>query len=1062
MNPDETPVGDPAGPPPGTGTAQGAVSIPPNERSTLPPMTSHPSTQSLLPDQPGAAASLPPLPSSGSVSTALAPGVLGSVVSVAQDEEVLKSIQRLQTQQQQAKGRANSAMVDFAASLEGADAEDPEDGEISFYVGGLFSIETSPAFKALDFMKSKKDEAKIKELKDKIVDLHKAMIACSEYEKTVQKRVKHITQEVSNQAMELDRTANRQYASNMEIGELKRELLKTENEASLAQEREQRLIKEIDETSKLKNDLMNDIEEIRRHKADMLEPQLIQSTKEIKIDIAQRKHQVENLEKDLEEKESSYDTVLREKERLDIEREKHAAQLAKATEMPQKILKQSEVLRDAISSLVIENVKQTTLAQQLDREIERLAHRKKEMEEHKLDQAADYEQRRSEIGEMERQCDDIFKQHEFAREQLSVQRSERVRLDLAMRAAGQAIKREHDVLLRAIRDKEIQLKQHRRLETTVNNVHTSTPTIRKQSDEYARQLETQVREDRYQRRQMASLRREIDLELYDFLKKETEGKEEEEKMLAQQELNRRMEVELDAVVARTAETQRQKDVLNAERDLKSRELIRIQYKYKAVRDDISVKDIAIFDAAKRCTESLSRLRDFAVLYDVVKNERNKYLNQIQATTQRAAEMKEKIKILSNEIEILRHEIMNKDRELTRKRQDNTSAYALRDAAKNEANKLMATYRDRRDQIDQHLSRIETLNTLINAAEEDMVLLKHRYESAVKERNAVGIHLLDRNDELCILYERLNVQQGVQRRGEVELLDREEEVRKLRILASELRRQVELGKRCGPEAEKGRRETEELKRELDSVRAEVARLSGLMESPEDPERCRNLGGEDPNQKDLLEKIKKLEMSLAEKEEKLLEKDLILEEVTTLAERLKRQATEGRTESHEVSTKLNGLNKKIKSVTRAMMARVSELSMYQALAMNLYQEKCDRDAVLENAKERLERGEPPTDEIDKEFQRLEKLRVRRDKEILAARERMEKENAPNYIELEDEFYTYNSIRTMAEPRPNAYIPDSSGIGELPIPKPYGAHAPFKPQDHGSQMRHFRAPKVKPIEI
>jgi uncharacterized coiled-coil DUF342 family protein len=61
---------------------------------------------------------------------------------------------------------------------------------------------------------------------------------------------------------------------------------------------------------------------------------------------------------------------------------------------------------------------------------------------------------------------------------------------------------------------------------------------------------------------------------------------------------------------------------------------------------------------------MSRLRDFAALYDIVKNERNKYVNQIQAITQRAAEMKEKIKILSNEIEILRHEIMSKDRELT--------------------------------------------------------------------------------------------------------------------------------------------------------------------------------------------------------------------------------------------------------------------------------------------------------------------------------------------------------------------------------------------------------------
>lgn len=58
-------------------------------------------------------------------------------------------------------------------------------------------------------------------------------------------------------------------------------------------------------------------------------------------------------------------------------------------------------------------------------------------------------------------------------------------------------------------------------------------------------------------------------------------------------------------------------------------------------------------------------------------------------------MKEKLKILSNEIEILRHEIFAKDRDLAKKKQDNTAKYAARDSLKNEANKLMVHYRERR-------------------------------------------------------------------------------------------------------------------------------------------------------------------------------------------------------------------------------------------------------------------------------------------------------------------------------------------------------------------------------
>ena len=51
------------------------------------------------------------------------------------------------------------------------------------------------------------------------------------------------------------------------------------------------------------------------------------------------------------------------------------------------------------------------------------------------------------------------------------------------------------------------------------------------------------------------------------------------------------------------------------------------------------------------------------------------------------------------------------------------------------------------------------------------------------------------------------------------------------------------------------------------------------------------------------------------------------------------------------------------------------------------------------------------------------------------------------------------TTAEPRPNAYLPQGE---ELPIPKPYGRLAPFKPQEPGSTMRHIKKPNPKPIEI
>ena len=66
-----------------------------------------------------------------------------------------------------------------------------------------------------------------------------------------------------------------------------------------------------------------------------------------------------------------------------------------------------------------------------------------------------------------------------------------------------------------------------------------------------------------------------------------------------------------------------------------------------------------------------------------------------------------------------------------------------------------------------------------------------------------------------------------------------------------------------------------------------------------------------------------------------------------------------------------------------------------------------------------------------------------------------------EEEEEHYRLpGGIYTTAKPRPNAYIPDDDS--ELPIPRPYGSLAPFKPTEPGSTMRHVRKPVIKPIEI
>ncbi|KAJ3365182.1 hypothetical protein HDU91_002289, partial [Kappamyces sp. JEL0680] len=735
--------------------------------------------------------------------------------------------------------------------------------EGDYYLSGLFNIETSPGFRALDNLKNRRDipEERVTKLKNEFTKIHSFLLSLNLKEKGMGEYLRNTLQEITTQKLEQDRAISQQFSGNAEIGELKRELLKAQNEVDSAMARETKLQTDIEELSKTKQDLVHDIEEIRRHKADMLEPQLIASTKELKIDLIQRRHQVENLQKDMEEKQASLELVSAERDRNEAEREKHAIAFVKASETPIKIIKQIEVLRDAISSLSAENSKQMQICLSLDKEIERLSKKKKDLEEQRIGQSAAYEERRGLISQMERQVDDIFKDHELAKEQLAFQKAERIRLDLSFKRTQQDIKREHDLVLRVIREKDSYLKLYRRLELTVNNIKMSTPTTIKQGEDLKRQLKSIKNDEIYFRKEMNKLRQIIDVNTLDFLKQEKVEKTELEVWHAQMEINKGLEQELDRVTALYNDSIRSTEEVGMDRDIKAREVIRSRARIRAIKNDHATKEIAIMDSSKRATETQNRVKEFMTLYELVKNERNKYLNQIHSSSQRASEMKEKIKILSNEIEILRHELSNKDRELAKKKQESSAAYALRDSLRNEANKLMLQYREKRDQIDHRLTRIEALNSTINSAESDMLQLKSKYEQSIKDRNAAGVQLLDRNDELCILYERINVQKEITDKGAKALQQREEECRKLELIMAELKRKVELEKQKKPQLQ----DTFEVVARLESERTRlfdiITQLGQEMENPDDPKRCRNLGGADLSGDQMAKKIEKMEALLA---------------------------------------------------------------------------------------------------------------------------------------------------------------------------------------------------------
>jgi hypothetical protein len=92
---------------------------------------------------------------------------------------------------------------------------------------------------------------------------------------------------------------------------------------------------------------------------------------------------------------------------------------------------------------------------------------------------------------------------------------------------------------------------------------------------------------------------------------------------------------------------------------------------------------------------------------------------------------------------------------------------------------------------------------------------------------------------------------------------------------------------------------ELQKYIQDTHQKENELSARLEDPSNKDRWRELGGEDPDEEALDAKISILEERLNSKKEQLLEKELILDEVTNLSEKLKKDAVDGRQSTLEVS-------------------------------------------------------------------------------------------------------------------------------------------------------------------
>ncbi|XP_041349849.1 coiled-coil domain-containing protein 146-like [Gigantopelta aegis] len=915
-------------------------------------------------------------------------------------------------------------------------------------------VSASPAFQCLDelFTAGKLSGTKVSLLKAKYTELHETLKSSRENEAMLISNAKNFTNILEKQRSELEKGDNFPESYNTEVSKLREQFLKHTNELAEAEERQYQLAYKIECLTEEKKLVEKEYARMpNQSKIEKEVRELHASCEEMKKEIAQRQNEAKNLREDLDGSLRQVTIENKEYEALTSSIEQLKNELSQLNIIPGQIAKEADKIarkrNDLENQLKQLNNNLEGLQDEAKHHEEKFSH----LDEEKFMMDSELDRQRSKLNDSEREFSVLLKKYEMEKDREASLMADRAGVDLNLRHINLEKKNQHDILSRKNREKDRDMRNLKKAELLLKVAEETLNHTKSVYDKIQSQVDSMPRDDGTLAKKKADLQREVEqakralkqqhsLTSVEHVKLEASAADEQNLLYQQSDL--RIEVvELTRLAAIKAD----------EREQKARDFMRAEMRFHRAVEDLKTKQLQITDHQKKYHEMQIKLKEFAKLYDVIKNERNKCVNLIQTSTQKAAEMKEKIKILQNEIEILRTAVMQKDKQLQKHRLRHRTSIELRDSLRKEVGKQQTIEESMREKRDQQKMDIAKLNMMINQAEEQMVKLRKRYEEAVKHRNNRGIKLIERNEEVCIFYEKVNIQDQMIRNGEVELKAREEEIRFIKLQLTEENRNMELNRKALPNKKALENELVTMQIQLQQCQDRMLELEKDLENPYDETRVRYLEGKDPTPAEILTKVEELEMRLAEKEEHLLEKDLIFEQVQRLADRIRHKAEVGKEDTLELAKKVNEVQSRIKETTRKMMAIVSELSMNQANAMKLQQELKSQESMLEQCYIRMEKGEPPSEEIFRDW-----LRYCRDEE----RKSFEQDEQRAVEEDEEHYKLPGGFVTTAEPRPNAYIPDDDT--ELPIPRPYGSHAPYKPSEPGSTMRHIRKPIPKPIEI
>nr|CCC90099.1 conserved hypothetical protein [Trypanosoma congolense IL3000] len=950
-------------------------------------------------------------------------------------------------------------------------------------LGDATDVSNAAAIVALDTLveEGRLIEERADYLKDKFKELHNRVLTVYKRDFFLLKRARQLRKELDIQKERMVARGKLAQEDDAEIQRLSKLLMNTEEELSEAQERESILQVEVLEFDRKKHMVMLEREDAIAAEEAQLRPRM----EAIRQEVSSMGKEVEEMTAQCQSLVTRRDALLAQeaefKEALTkwkTSMSDASRQLTNIDKLPEHTLRQAQVI---VKSYEAAQLEAKALEEKLAAQADVIA----KLELKKNNRNSDYEQAAATLRKLKSQIDS--KRVTLATLNSSLEMEQEAHQGYQQRIAQTKnlinthitmIAKQTEEVEQARREVERLREEHAELDISLCNVVREQNELKDNIASIVKTIERVQTTRKRNAQRLEDAQREADRQNDAFLMEQRQEKEfaaraedigkdielmkkEMKNRVAQEEVKRR---ELKALAFRLHD-------LNRERAKGKSRIIMGKH-------ELRIKEMYVHDARKRLSDLENRLNSITDTFQSIKHERTHKAAQIQAITQKMTEMTEKKTILENELVVLCRELAVKEAELVKKRRRIHKLRQIFRALRMEKNNRQKDLENKTTEERNVKTKARRMACRITDMEDEMERMKKSYQSVIESRDCAGVQLLDRNDELCVLYERFKAQDKIIHDGVSTDNSRVEEIRALRIKLADVHREVDLVRALVPQVKELERELAKLVDEIDDERWKVEVLENDLTNPKNPHRWRLLkrqnagrgtvsglpapklpqqgtatadGGKQPEGLvavrqncpeevvELQQRHQQLEERVNDLKTRIREKDLILEEVTELSARLAEQVENGRDFTLALTKQVNSHHRSIRVKTRQMMATVSELSVFQASAIQLQQDVQRLEGVVEEAERLLSQGEAPFAEAEERYAREMAVKARY-KNILQ-RIREEESDAAAVAE--------GGAKLRVMQRPNAYIPDN----DLGIPKPFGALMPFKPTTTPQTSRFYK---------